>query len=151
MSQRGGIKWIWGPARALLRKMPESTALLILSVVTGILCGLAAVLLKTTIHGIQNGLQQLMTGSRWLYLVFPGIGMLLSLLVVRFIVRDNIGHGVTKVLQAVSKNESKIKKHNCWSSLVTSALTIAVVILFPLSVTNKALSVLVTSPSRRAI
>ena len=104
--------------------MPETTALLVLSVVTGILCGLAAVALKTTIHAIQHGLEGLMPGSRWLYLVFPGVGMLLSLLIVRYIVRDNIGHGVTKVLQAVSKNESKIKKHNCWSSLVTSALTI---------------------------
>ena len=50
--------------------------------------------------------------------------MLLSLLIVKYLVRDNIGHGVTKVLQAVSKNESKIKRHNIWSSLVTSALTI---------------------------
>ena len=124
MAGRGGIKWIWGPARTLLRKMPETTALLVLSVVTGILCGLAAVALKTIIHAIQHGLEALMPGSRWLYLVFPGVGMLLSMLIVRYIVRDNIGHGVTKVLQAVSKNESKIKAHNCWSSLLTSALTI---------------------------
>ena len=107
-----------------MRKLPESTALLVLSIVTGILCGLAAVLLKTTIHGIQAGLSQLMPDTRWPYLVLPGVGMLLSLLLVRYLIRDNIGHGVTKVLQAVSKNESKIKKHNCWSSLLTSALTI---------------------------
>ncbi len=124
MAWRGSIRWIWGPARTLLRKLPESTALLVLSVITGILCGLAAVLLKTTIHGIQDGLGRLMPDSRWPYLVLPGVGMLLSLLLVRYLIRDNIGHGVTKVLQAVSKNESKIKKHNCWSSLLTSALTI---------------------------
>jgi len=124
MSFRGGIKWIWGPARTLLRKMPERTALLVLSVVTGILCGLAAVLLKLAIHSIQGGLAQLFEGNRWPFLILPGIGMLLSMLIVRYVVRDNIGHGVTKVLQAVSKNESKIKRHNCWSSLVTSALTI---------------------------
>ena len=125
MANRGGIKWIWGPARTLLRKMPEPTALLVLSVLTGILCGLAAVLLKTAIHSIQLGLDRFIPeGNRWPYLVLPGVGMLLSLLIVRYWVRDNIGHGVTKVLQAVSKNESKIKKHNCWSSLVTSALTI---------------------------
>ena len=92
--------------------------------VTGILCGFAAVGLKWTIHFIQHGLSGIYPGSRWPYLVLPGVGMLLSLLIVKYIVRDNIGHGVTKVLQAVSKNESKIKKHNCWSSLVTSALTI---------------------------
>ena len=117
-------KFIWAPLRALLRKVPESTALLGLSVVTGLLCGLAAVALKISIHAIQGWLSGIMPGSRLPYLVLPGVGMLLSLLIVKYLVRDNIGHGVTKVLQAVSKNESKIKRHNIWSSLVTSALTI---------------------------
>lgn len=118
-------KFIWAPLRALLRKVPESTALLGLSVVTGLLCGLAAVALKVSIHAIQGWLSSwIMPGSRLPYLVLPGVGMLLSLLIVKYLVRDNIGHGVTKVLQAVSKNESKIKRHNIWSSLVTSALTI---------------------------
>ena len=124
MAKRSGIKYLWGPSRALLRKVPESTALLVLSVMTGILSGLAAVLLKLVIHAIQSGLSSLVPETRLPYLVFPGVGMLLSLLIVKYLVRDNIGHGVTKVLQAVSKNESRIKKHNCWSSLVTSALTI---------------------------
>lgn len=114
----------WGPVRALLRKLPERETLLALSVVTGILCGLAAVLLKWSIHGIQHGIATLVGDARWPYLILPGVGMLLSLLLVRYVIRDNIGHGVTKVLQAVSKNESKIKSHNTWSSLVTSALTI---------------------------
>lgn len=117
-------KYIWARFRALLRKVPESTALLGLSVLTGLLCGLAAVALKVSIHLIQGWLSGIMPGSRLLFLVFPGVGMLLSLLIVRNVVKDNIGHGVTKVLQAVSKNESKIKRHNAWSSLVTSALTI---------------------------
>ena len=115
---------IWGPARTLLRRVPESSAIAFLSIVTGILCGLAAVGLKWAIHAIQHGLAGLVPGSRWPFLVLPGVGMLLSLLIVRYIVKDSIGHGVTKVLQAVSKNESKIKRHNVWSSLVTSALTI---------------------------
>jgi CIC family chloride channel protein len=104
--------------------MPERTALLGLSVITGILCGLAAVLLKLAIHWIQSQLAAVTDPHPWAILVLPGVGMLLSLLIVRYLVKDNIGHGVTKVLQAVSKNESKIKRHNCWSSLVTSALTI---------------------------
>ena len=124
MSNRNGIKWIWGPVRTLLHKMPESTALLILSIVTGILCGLAAVALKLSIHFIQSNLSAWHSGERWTFILLPGVGMLLSLLIVRYLVRDRIGHGVTKVLQAISKNESKIKSHNCWSSLVTSALTI---------------------------
>ena len=123
MATRGGIKHFWGPVRALLRNIPESNVLLGLSIVTGILCGLVAVLLKISIHAIQEGLAGILPG-RWPYLVLPGVGMLLSLLIVRYVIKDNIGHGVTKVLQAVSKNESRIKRHNCWSSLVTSALTI---------------------------
>ena len=122
--ENNGVKYIWGPMRALLRKMPERSRVLILSVVTGLLCGGAAVLLKTAIHAIHHGLSSLVGPHVWLYLLLPGVGMLLSLLIVRYIVRDNIGHGVTKVLQAVSKNESKIKTHNTVSSLVTSALTI---------------------------
>ena len=119
-----GVRYVWGPLRALLHKMPERSRIPILSVVTGILCGLAAVLLKVTIRAIHHGLDSLVGDAKWLFLLLPGVGMFLSLLIVRYIVRDNIGHGVTKVLQAVSKNESKIKRHNLFSSLVTSALTI---------------------------
>ena len=118
------VKYLWGPLRALLHSLPERSRIPILSVVTGILCGLAAVLLKVTIRGIHHGLDSIVGESHWLFLLLPGVGMLLSFLIVRYIVRDNIGHGVTKVLQAVSKNESKIKRHNLFSSLVTSALTI---------------------------
>ena len=124
MANRGGIKFIWGPVRALLRLVPERTALLGLSILTGALCGLAAVLLKSSIHFIQDKLSLITTPHPWAILVLPGVGMFLSLLLVRYVIKDKIGHGVTKVLQAVSKNESKIKSHNCWSSLLTSALTI---------------------------
>ena len=118
------VKYIWGPLRALLHSLPERSRIPLLSVVTGILCGLAAVLLKVTIRTIHHGLNSLVGDANWLFLILPGVGMILSFLIVRYIVRDNIGHGVTKVLQAVSKNESKIKRHNIFSSLVTSALTI---------------------------
>ena len=124
MANRGGIKFIWGPLRALLRLLPERTALLVLSVVTGALCGLAAVALKMAIHYIQEGLSGISDVHHWARMVLPGVGMLLSLLIVRYIIKDRIGQGVTQVLQAVSKNESRIKSHNCWSSLLTSALTI---------------------------
>ncbi|MBR1705178.1 MAG: chloride channel protein [Bacteroidales bacterium] len=124
MADRNGIKYLWGPMRALLHKWPEQNMLLALSVVVGILCGGAAVLLKVTIHAVHLGLASLFPGISWPYLLLPGVGMLLSLLIVKYIVRDNIGHGVTRVLVAVSRHESKIDRHNIWSSLVTSALTI---------------------------
>ena len=104
----------------------EKAKLLLLAVLVGLLCGCAAILLKTLIHWIQTGLTSWFRDpADWLFLlVFPGVGMLLSMLFVRFILKDDISHGVTKVLQAVSKNESNIRPHNTWSSLVASSVTI---------------------------
>ena len=99
---------------------------MILSLVVGISCGLAAVLLKLSIEFIHHHLISLSDKGSYnlLNLIYPGIGMLLSLLFVKYVVKDNIGHGVTKVLQAVSKNESKIKSHNMWTSMLASSVTI---------------------------
>lgn len=106
--------------------MPEKRKLIILSFVVGISSGLAAVLLESIVRAIHHGLTSWFDGSldNFLYLVYPGIGMLLSLILLRFVIKDNIGHGVTKVLVAVSKNDSRIKPHNMWSSILTSSLTI---------------------------
>jgi len=126
MPKNNAVKYILGPLRALFRKMPEQNLLLLLSLFVGISCGLAAVLLKLSIHAIQHSVVSLfrLMGSNYLVFLLPGVGMLLSLLIVKYIVKDNIGHGVTRVLVAISKNESRIARHNIWSSLVTSALTI---------------------------
>jgi len=107
-------------------RLSEKNLLLILSVAVGLVCGFAAVLLKNLIHWIQTGLTFWFdeASDEIALLVYPGIGMMLSYLFVRFLVRDDISHGVTKVLLAVSKNESKIKRRNTWSSIVASALTI---------------------------
>ena len=104
----------------------EKTKLLLLAILVGVLCGCAAILLKSLIHWIQLLLLSKFDtpGDNLLMLLYPGIGMLLSMLFVRFIVKDDIGHGVTKVLQAVSKHESNIKPHNTWSSIVASGVTI---------------------------
>lgn len=106
--------------------MPEKRKLIILSFVVGISSGLAAVILESLVRAIHRGLTSWFDGSldNFLYLVYPGIGMLLSLILLRFLIKDNIGHGVTKVLVAVSKNDSRIKPHNMWSSILTSSLTI---------------------------
>ena len=106
--------------------MPENRMLIILSLVVGLGSGIAAVLLKQMVHFVE----WILTGwfntpaDSFLYLLYPGVGMLLALLFVKFVVKDNIGHGVTKVLLAVSKNESKIKSHNMWSSVAASSVTI---------------------------
>lgn len=109
-----------------LKSLSEDQMLMILAFTVGLITGFAAVGLKKLIHFFEF----ILTGwfktadTSYLYLVYPGIGMLLALLFVRYIVKDNIGHGVTKVLFAVSRNKSKIKPHNTWTSMVASAMTI---------------------------
>ena len=104
--------------------LSERNKLLCLSLLVGILSGLAAVALNLAVDSLRSLVGADPLASRWGSFVLPGVGMLLSLLLVRFVIRDNIGHGVTKVLLAVSRNESRIKPHNTWSSMLTSALTI---------------------------
>lgn len=108
------------------RSFSEKTRLQTLAIVVGLLCGLSAVILINLIHLIQNGLGFLFEERYdWvLYFLCPGFGMALSLLFVKFIVREDISHGVTKVLTAISKNDSNISRRNTWASVVSSALTI---------------------------
>ncbi len=119
--------------RALLRflrwrqhHMSEKTFVLVLALLIGVLCGFAALILKWLIHFIAH----LLTGSfsnvgaNYLYFAFPVIGILITALYVRYVVRDNISHGVTRVLQAISQNKSRLKAHNMYTSLVASSITI---------------------------
>lgn len=100
--------------------------LMILALVVGIGSGLAAVILKQLAHLIDAGLTNWIDSSydNIFLLLFPGVGMLLSLLFVRYFIKDDIGHGVTKALFAISKNNSRIKPHNTWSSVLASSVTI---------------------------
>ncbi len=110
-----------------ISRLSERNQLLVLSLVVGIVVGLAAVSLKTLISVIQEGLRDAFGGvldGALYYLVLPGVGMLLAMLFCRFVIKDNIGHGVTKALQAVSRHESRIRPHNMWSSIAASSVTI---------------------------
>ena len=110
-----------------ISRWSERNQLLVLSLVVGIVVGLAAVLLKTLISVIQEGLRDAFGGvldGALYYLALPGIGMLLAMLFCKYVIKDKIGHGVTKALQAVSRHESRIKPHNMWSSIAASSVTI---------------------------
>jgi chloride channel protein, CIC family len=98
----------------------------VLSLIVGLLSALAAALLKNAIHYTHHILTEGITkeSGGYLYLVYPVIGMFLTLLFVRYIVKDNIGHGISRVLYAISKKKSYLKVHNTWSSVVASTLTI---------------------------
>jgi len=109
-----------------LKSLPESRMLFFLSIFVGLSSGAAAVILKHAIHYFAWFLKSWLNtpAESFMYLLYPGIGMLLSLLFVKYVIKDNISHGVTKVLLAIAKNDSKIKKHNIWSSIATSSVTI---------------------------
>ncbi len=108
------------------RKIKEKHFILILSFVVGIFTALAALILKFLIHLIQNFLTDNFdtTGANYLYLVYPVVGIFLTGLFVRNIVKDDISHGVTKILYAISRRQARIKRHNVWSSTIASAITI---------------------------
>ena len=108
------------------KKIKNKHFILILSFVVGILTALAASLLKFLIEYIKHFLTENFdsTGVNWLYLVYPVVGILLTGLFIRNVVRDDISHGVTKILYAISRRQSRIKRHNTWSSLFASAITI---------------------------
>ena len=108
------------------KNIKDKHFVLILSFVVGILTALAASLLKFLIEYIKHFLTENFdsTGANWLYLVCPVIGIFLKGLFIRHVVQDDISHGVTKILYAISRRQGRIKRHNTWSSLFASAITI---------------------------
>ncbi len=108
------------------KNISQQRFIMLLSLLVGILTALAACLLKWAIHGIQHLLTINFTfySENWLYLLYPIIGIGLASLFVRYVVKDDISHGVTKILYAISQRKSIIKLHNVWSSVVASSITI---------------------------
>jgi chloride channel protein, CIC family len=104
----------------------ERNFILILSFLVGVIAAIAAFLLKSTIHLIQHLLTENFSRSHvnYWYLIFPVIGISLTYIFVRYIVKDNISHGITRILYAISQRKSILKLHNTWTSLVGSSMTI---------------------------
>mgnify|MGYP001540668411 CR=1 FL=1 len=108
------------------KHIKEKHFILIVSFLVGICTAAAAIVLKSIIHFIQHLLTGNFNqdGANYLYLLYPVIGILLAGLFVKYIVRDDISHGVTKILYAISQRKSRIKPHNAWTSIVASSVTI---------------------------
>lgn len=109
-----------------VRHIKERNFVIILALVVGVICGFAAQLLKFLIHTISHLLTSnlSLTNANYLYLVYPMVGIILVTLFVRFVAKDNISHGVTRVLYAISRRKSRLKKRNMYSSLIASSVTI---------------------------
>ena len=99
-------------------------------IILALLVGFFAAVAAFSLHWIINQIVSLLTssfdrtGANWLYLVYPVVGIYLTSLFVRYVVKDNISHGITRILYAISTNKSRLKSHNCWSSVIASAITI---------------------------
>lgn len=108
------------------KHIKEKTFVIILSLIVGIIGGFAALVLKTLIHFISGALTSHLdiTEGNYLFFIYPVVGILITILFVKYVVRDNISHGVTKVLYAISQNKSRLKRHNMYSSLLASSITI---------------------------
>lgn len=113
------------PVKAL-NTTKQRQLVLLLSVVIGVLSGLAAVLLKNTVHFTNKLITSNFDFSQgnYLYLALPLVGIGLTVLFVKYVVKDDIGHGVSKILHAISRRHGSIRSHNIYSSMVGSTLTI---------------------------
>ena len=107
------------------RHVSENTFIIILSLIIGVLAGIAAFFMKSFIHLVQNFVVGLTDNSvNFWYLGMPMLGIFLAAIFVKYIVKDDISHGITKILYAISQHKAIIKLHNTWSSIVASSLTI---------------------------
>ncbi len=107
-------------------KLSKKQLIILMSFLVGVLTAVAALILKTLIDLMRDVVIHStdIAHINWLNLIFPAIGVLLSALFIKYVVRDDIGHGVTKILFAISRRQGKIKRHNCWSSMIASSITI---------------------------
>ncbi len=110
----------------LSRRLTDRQLMIVLAIITGLLAGLGTYVFEALLHGIKYILVSWFpkTSASIFYLFYPAIGIILATLFVKYIVRDNISEGVTRVLYAMSKRGSQIKPHNCYSSIIGGATTI---------------------------
>ncbi|MEQ6119919.1 chloride channel protein [Reichenbachiella sp. MALMAid0571] len=109
-----------------LKHISNNNFVLILSGLIGLVAGLAAVTLKSTVHLIQSFLEKNLdiTGINYLYLFYPLIGIMLTLLVAKYIFKEKLGHGITQILYTISKNSSIVRRSMMYSRMITSAITV---------------------------
>lgn len=109
-----------------LKHISNNNFVLILSGLIGLVTGMAAVMLKSTVHLIQGFLEKNLdiTGINYLYLFYPLMGIMLTLIVAKYIFKEKLGHGITQILYTISKNSSIVRRSMMYSRMVTSAITV---------------------------
>ena len=124
--RRNTLEWIISLLRRLSNRLSERQMIAVLAVVVGLLAGFGTCIFEMLLHWLQTALVSWFPSdeTQALLLVYPAIGIILATLFVKYIVRDEISEGVTRVLYAMARKDSRIAGHNCWSSIVGGATTI---------------------------
>ena len=109
-----------------IRKIRQRRLILVLSLIIGILSGVAAVLLKNLAHFVEHRAKAILLGDSPVHisLILPLIGILVTVAFVTFLLKQDIGHGISKILYSISKRKGHLKPHNMWSSMIASSLTV---------------------------
>lgn len=108
-----------------VKHISEKQLLLLLAVLIGILAAIAAVLLKTLVHSLEGWVRSVPGAhlGNYLFLIFPVIGILITVFYIRRFVKDDISHGVSRILYAISRNKGVMKLHNTYSSIIACTFT----------------------------
>ena len=108
------------------KRMSDRQMMILLAAIVGLCAGIGTYLFELLLYWIRAGLVNWFPVERahFLYLIYPAIGIIIATLFVKYIVKDNISEGVTRVLYAMSRTNSRIRGHNCWTSMVGGATTI---------------------------
>src|SRR5574344_3159437 len=112
-----------------LKNISEFQFMIFMCLLVGLACGLAAVVLKNTVHYTYL----FITYTKWfstdssnfLFLVYPMVGITITVLLIKYFIKDDLSHGVSKVMYAMSRKKGYIKPHNTYSSIITSSITVA--------------------------
>jgi CIC family chloride channel protein len=108
------------------QKLGISNTILLLSFFTGVFGATAAIIIKNLLHLSSSFLANAFPDAEhnYLYLAFPMLGIIITIIFVTRVAKDDLSHGVSKVLSAISKDNGKLKSHNMYSSMVASSITV---------------------------
>lgn len=126
MERRFSSKWLDGFLHWRIKNVNDKQFLLLLSFFVGIMCSIAVLILKTLVYYvhyfISNGF--VFSTFNFLYIGFPLIGIILTTLLIRFVIKDDLSHGISKILYSISRGKGNLKPHNTYSSMLASSLTV---------------------------
>ncbi|MGN6490844.1 MAG: chloride channel protein [Agriterribacter sp.] len=108
----------------LLRvRLSKVQYMMVVSVIVGLASGLMAVLLKTLVHYVQHWIERIPV-SKFSYLLFPAMGLLITVIIVRFALKGSLEKGIAMVLKAIARKSSFIPLRHTYAHVITSSFTV---------------------------